>query len=228
MLAGDADVMDEDRRVLAWERRTEWPLITAAALFIAAYTVQVLDTDLSPGWWAFWRSVTFVTWALYVIDYLARLMLSSDRMRFVRTRWLDLVVLVMPLLRPLRVVQIYAMTRERVARPRLSAEAQVALYAGLTTLLTGYSASLAVYRDERNAPGATIRTFGDAVWWACVTVTSVGYGDMYPVTPGGRVVGVVLMLVGIGLLGAVVGTFSSLLVQHFERSVAERRPPEDE
>ncbi len=66
---------------------------------------------------------------------------------------------------------------------------------------------------EQHAPGANIRNFGDALWWAVVTVTTVGYGDTYPVTAGGRGVAVVLMLVGIGLIGTLTATVASYFVE---------------
>jgi voltage-gated potassium channel len=73
---------------------------------------------------------------------------------------------------------------------------------------------------ERHAHGANIHNFGDALWWAVVTVTTVGYGDTYPVTSGGRGVAVVLMLVGIGLIGVLTATVASFFVQ--ESAEAEK------
>jgi voltage-gated potassium channel len=69
---------------------------------------------------------------------------------------------------------------------------------------------------EKSAHGSTIHNFGDALWWAVVTVTTVGYGDKYPMTAGGRGVAVVLMLVGIGLIGVLTATVASYFVE--ERS----------
>ncbi len=66
---------------------------------------------------------------------------------------------------------------------------------------------------ENGARGSTIHNYGDALWWAIVTVTTVGYGDKYPVTAGGRGVAVVLMLVGIGLIGVLTATVASYFVE---------------
>ena len=65
---------------------------------------------------------------------------------------------------------------------------------------------------EEHAPGATIHTFGDALWWSIVTVTTVGYGDKYPVSAGGRGVAVVLMITGIGLVGVLSASVASYFV----------------
>ncbi|MEU9504127.1 potassium channel family protein [Streptomyces sp. NPDC048196] len=209
--------MDREQRRREWERAAEPYLLAASLLFLASYAVQVLVPGLSPGWQTFWALVTVGTWGLFVAEYLARLLLSDDRRRFVRTHWLDLVVTVLPLLRPLRLVETHDRMQRRRDHPRLALEARVMAYAGLTSLLLGFAASLAVFHDERHAPGSTVHTFGDAVWWACSTLTTTGYGDITPVTARGRVTGAVLMFVGVALVGAVVGSFSSWLLRRFRR-----------
>jgi voltage-gated potassium channel len=73
-------------------------------------------------------------------------------------------------------------------------------------------ASLAVLDAERGAKGATINTFGDAAWWAFTTVTTVGYGDRYPITGQGRLIAGGLMLAGIALLGIVTASLASWLI----------------
>ncbi|MER5970906.1 potassium channel family protein [Streptomyces sp. NPDC002055] len=219
--------MDDNSRVQRWERHAEFPLLLASLLYLTAYSVHVLVPGLSPGWYDFWLSVTVGTWTVFGIDYFGRLALSRPRGEFVRRRWLDLLVMLLPLLRPLRMMHAYAAAQTRHRESRMSLEGQVMSLTLLTALLLGYSASLAVYRAERHAPGATITTFGDAVWWACVTLSTTGYGDAVPITPLGRVVAAVLMAVGVGLIGAVVGVFSSWLVQSYREGVqGTRRPPE--
>jgi voltage-gated potassium channel len=98
------------------------------------------------------------------------------------------------------------------------------VYSGLSTVLLGFTGALAVYQQERGAPGATMKTFGDAVWWASATLSTVGYGDVTPVTPLGRLIAVGVMAVGLALLGAVTGTFASWLLQTFSRESDERPP----
>lgn len=89
---------------------------------------------------------------------------------------------------------------------------RVVAYAMSATILIGLIASLAVLDAERSDVGP-ITTFGDALWWAMVTVTTVGYGDYYPVTPTGRAVAVGLMIGGIALSGVVTATLASWIVQ---------------
>ncbi len=219
--------MDDDRRVREWERRSSIPLLMVSLLFLTGYAVLVLATGLSQAWRQAWAALVAAAWVAFGVEYAARLLMSSRRLRFVRTRWLDLVVLALPLLRPLRMVQTYARTQQlRGGKTRLTLEGQVIVYTSLTTLLLGFSASLAVFHVEHLAPGANILTYGDSVWWACSTLTAVGYGDVFPVTLRGRVVGVGLMLTGLGLLGAVMGTFSSWLVNRFRLASRQDRPPE--
>jgi voltage-gated potassium channel len=207
--------MDDDSRTTRWEGRTETPLAVASALFLTSYAIRVLAHGLPEPWRAVCLAVTLGTWTLFALDYTVRWRLSGQGPRFVTTHWLDTVVLVLPLLRPLRVVKIYETVQRRRGRPRLALHARVITYAGLTVALLGFSGALAVYQQEHAAPGATIRTFGDSVWWTCATLATVGYGDVAPVTAAGRVIAVGLMACGLALLGAVTGSFSSWLLQVF-------------
>ncbi|MEE1760597.1 MULTISPECIES: potassium channel family protein [unclassified Streptomyces] len=217
--------MDHDSLALRWERRTGRVLAGASALFLASYAVRVLAHDLPQVWLDLCLAVTMACWAVFVLDYGVRWRLSGLGPRFVRVHWLDTVVLVLPLLRPLRVVQIHDAVQRRHERPRLSLHARVAVYAGLSVTLLGFTGALAVYQQEHAAPDATIVTFGDSVWWTCATLATVGYGDVTPVTPLGRTIAVFLMACGLALLGTVTGSFGSWLLQVFARE-DERRPPE--
>ncbi|MFF2506776.1 potassium channel family protein [Streptomyces sp. NPDC058067] len=215
--------MDDSRRT-QWEHRMEAPLSVAALLFLASYAIRVLGHDLPGPVLDLCLAMTFASWAVFALDFAVRWRQSGMGLSFVRHHWLDAVIMVLPLLRPLQVVRTYDAVRRRHEQPRLSLHARVVAYAGMSASLLGFAAALAVYQAERGAPGATIRTFGDSVWWACSTLATVGYGDAVPVTPLGRLVAVALMGGGLALLGAVTGSFSSWMLQVFSREGDEKPP----
>jgi voltage-gated potassium channel len=82
----------------------------------------------------------------------------------------------------------------------------------LMMLIVLTTSSVLILQFEGNSPDANIQTGGDALWWAIVTITTVGYGDFYPVTSLGRMVGVVVMFAGVGIIGALASILASILV----------------
>ncbi|MEU0075245.1 ion channel [Streptomyces sp. NPDC006332] len=218
--------MDDDNRTARWERRAGIPLGVASLLFLGSYGVRVLGAGLPEVVLDLALAVLYGSWALFIVDYLVRWRLSGEGPGFVHRHWLDSLVVVLPLLRPVRVARAYdAMQGRRQGEPRLTLQARVMLYAGLSSTLLGLSAALAVYHYEHAAPGASIRTFGDALWWAVATLSTVGYGDAVPVTAIGRLIATLLMGCGLALLGAVTGSFSSYLMQRFARAGDDAGPP---
>ncbi|MBO2455130.1 two pore domain potassium channel family protein [Actinomadura barringtoniae] len=200
-----------------WERTTEVPLLVAALLFLAAYAVPILQPGLGRGERWMWMLVTLATWVVFLVDYVVRLHLAPDSWAYARKNLLDVLVLLLPLLRPLKLVRTLRTFSFLHGRQRLGLEGRAMVYAGSATVLLGLTASLAVLSVERGAHGSNIATFGDAVWWACVTVTGTGYGDLFPVTARGRAIGIGLMFGGLGLLGVVTASFASWFMTRFKR-----------
>ncbi|MEU2063493.1 ion channel [Streptomyces sp. NPDC013455] len=220
--------MDDDSRTARWESGAALPLGIASLVYLASYAAHVLLPGLPGPVRVTLRSVQLLAWALFVVDYAVRWRLSGAGLRFVPRHWLDTVVVLLPLMRPVRIVRTYEAVQRRGGRPRLALHARVIVYAGLSAALLGFAGALSVYQQEHAAPHATIRTFGDSVWWTCSTLATVGYGDVAPVTPWGRTIAVGLMACGLALLGAVTGSFSSLLLQRFRREGDDEdvpRPP---
>lgn len=202
---------NESRRQL-WEDHADWPLTIAALLFLIAYAAPILKPDLVNPLPTICQMVTWAAWALFALDYFARLGLSRDRAAFMRANLLDLAVVVLPLLRPLRLLRLVTLLSVLNRNVGGSMRGRVAVYVGGATSLILFIASLAVLDAERGAKGATITTFGDASWWAFTTVTTVGYGDRYPITGQGRFIACGLMLAGIALLGIVTASLASWLI----------------
>lgn len=198
-------------RLKAWERRSEWPLMAAAFVFLAAYAWPILQADMSDTGRRAAEVLTWVAWAAFAADYLVRLRLAERRRDFVRANLIDLAVIALPLFRPLRLLRLVTLLAI-LNRGAAALRGKVAVYVGGATGLIVTLAALAVLDAERSSPEATITSFGDAMWWAATTVTTVGYGDSYPTTAGGRSVAVGLMLAGIALLGIVTASLASWLI----------------
>ena len=103
----------------------------------------------------------------------------------------------------------------------LSLRARATTYVVAGAVLLGFVAALAVLDAERDSPEANITSFGDALWWAAATMTTVGYGDAFPTTGEGRIVGFGLMLGGIALVGTVTAALASWFVEQ-QRKEAQR------
>ena len=205
--------MTELDRHHRWEQAAEWPLTTAAVLFLGAYAWVILDPDLASGWATACRVVTWATWAAFAVDYFVRLGLARHRVAFVRGHVLDLAVIALPLLRPLRLLRLLALLNVLNRHAGTSLRGKVVGYVAGSTALVLFVASLAILDAERGGDDANIANYPDALWWAVTTVTTVGYGDRYPTTGTGRVVAAGLMVCGIALLGVVTAALASWLVQ---------------
>ena len=219
--------MSDDARRERWEKRGEWPLTIAALVFLVAYAWPILRPSIDPVWLTVTEVLSWVAWAMFAIDYVVRLGLSTHRVTFVRKNLLDLAVVLLPLLRPLRLLRLVTLLAVLNRKAGGSLRGRVGVYVGGAAVMIIFVASLAVLDAERGASGSNINGFGTALWWAIVTVTTVGYGDHYPVTTEGRVVATGLMMSGIAIIGVVTATFASWLidrVREIEDEAAEQAP----
>ncbi len=207
--ASTRTVSDPEHRRHRWEELTTWPLMLVALVFLVAFALPIVNRDLDADAQRWCSVVVVTTWWTFVVDYVVRLLLSRDRWRFMRQHVLDLAAVAIPALRPLLLLRVVAVM-ERALEHSLRGRLMVYVTA-VTTLAIGVG-SLAVLAAEEGKPGANISDFGTAVWWSMTTVTTVGYGDHYPVTGQGRAVAAVLMMCGIALLGVVTASLASYVV----------------
>ncbi|QCQ17624.1 potassium channel family protein [Microbacterium sp. RG1] len=206
-----------------WERMTYWPLTIAALVFILTQTVHVI-ADVSGVAAIITSSILTITWVMFIGDYLVRLAMSRPKWRWFRTHLFDLAVALLPILRPIRLLGALTRIPSFTRTAASSLRARMLVYGIAAALLLIWTAALAVLNVERHAAGSNIRSFGDAVWWAFCTVTTVGYGDFTPVTVPGRTVAVALMVGGVVLVGLIVATFSSWVMERVTRGHQEQLP----
>ncbi|WEO76822.1 potassium channel family protein [Cryobacterium sp. SO2] len=199
-------------RQARWQQAVDWPLTGAAILFLLAYSITVIaDVDVATA--GVLRVVIVVSWAVFPVSYVVEIMLARHPWQWAVRHPLSLVFVLLPLLRPLRLLRVVAHSTVFQHSAGTAFRARVLVYlTGAATLVT-YIAALAVFEAERTAPNANIVSFGDSFWWAAVTITTVGYGDFTPVTLRGRGIATALMLGGVGVVGVLTATLSSWIVQ---------------
>jgi voltage-gated potassium channel len=195
-----------------WERHTEWPLAAVALVFLAVFSVHVLLRPHGYEANVLW-TVSWIVWSLFVVDYIVRLCLAPERPQWFVRHLFDFAIVVLPLLRPLRLLRLVVLIEVLQRVIGNAFRGRIVIYTVSGVLLLIYVASLAVLDKERYQPGATITTFGKAIWWSITTVTTVGYGDVYPVTNTGRVIAVLLMIGGIGLVGVITASLASWIIE---------------
>ncbi|MFF3915654.1 potassium channel family protein [Streptomyces sp. NPDC001852] len=219
--------MNDQSAQARWERHTQRPLLALAVAFAVAYAVPIVDNPASRPLTTVCTTTEWVVWAAFAVDYLIRLALTPRRREFVRTHWMDLCAVVLPLLQPLRLLRMVSTLLLVGRRARMASQIRLTTYVGGAVIGLLMFGSLAVLSVERDSPNGNIRTLGDAVWWSFTTMTTVGYGDHAPTTGLGRMIAVGLMLSGIALLGVVTANIAAWFIARFEMDdVEERRQTE--
>jgi voltage-gated potassium channel len=206
-------------------------ILGLSVLSLANLVVMLVALDAEVD--AVVRIVDGLLCIVFLIDFGWRLTTAPDRRAYMRWGWADFLgSLPAPGLRLFRLVRIgfsvqiiRAAGGRKVIRQLVRERAETAIFFVFFVAITVLElASILVLIAEREAPGHNIKTGGEALWWAWVSVTSVGYGDFYPVSPWGRIFGSVLLGVGIGLVTTVTGFLATKLLPQREHAAgAEER-----
>lgn len=201
-----------DSKLIAYQKLALWPLTVLSLLFLAGYLVESFEVIILGLDERFFSIFNIGIWLVFAIDYLVMLYLAVDRKYFFRTHLFDLLLVIVPHIRGLRALRILLLFERVVGGLKGKIYISIPYYvAGAATLLILLSGG-AIYQAESKMDSSNIKTPGDALWWATVTVTTVGYGDRFPVSTEGRWIAVALMISGIAVVGSITASLAAWIV----------------
>jgi voltage-gated potassium channel len=206
--------MPADRRaqlLARVEQASELPMLVLALMFLVAVGLPEfaeLPHDLA----AVLDGISWLIWGVFAADLVGKTYLARDRRRYLVSHWQDVLLVLVPFLRPIRLLRVLAISVSLWVDIRALLRYRTFGVIGIASLASVALAAALVYAAERGADGP-IQTFPDALWWAMATITTVGYGDVYPKTSMGRGVAAFLMVIGVGLFGLLTARVAAFFVQ---------------
>ena len=214
-------VTNSEKAVQRWERLSTIPLSLLAIVYLGLYALEVLGDQKMV---MLFDLILFsdLIWAIFIVDFVVRFFMHDSKALFLKRNVIELIGLILPFFRAFRMFRV-VIAIGFLARAAQSLQARINIYLGVILPLLVFTCSLGVYEAEHNAAGATITNFGDAVWWAFVTITTIGYGDYYPVTFEGRTIAVLLMLSGLALVSVITVSFASWFLERMNLEVTTRK-----
>lgn len=198
-----------EKNLAAWEDRTSTPMFVASVLYLLAFAAPIMSTRIQEPYDGYLNIIQMILWGLFAADYCIRLYLAPRRLYFITHNLMNLAIVLLP---AWRIVSFLAMIH-------LTTNRQYKRLSELAVKLFGYTAifiimfALAIYSVESSEPGTMIRDLPTAYWWTFTTLATVGYGDVYPVTGIGRVIAVVVMLYGVGMVAVATGALASWIIE---------------
>ena len=215
-----------------YSRASDLPLLILAVLMIPVLLAPEILT-LTSEETNFLGSIDWFIYGCFAFDFALKIYLAPSVMGHIKRNWLDLIVLLLPLLRPLRIIsgarfiRIFRAARLLVflaegVRKLTNILAKRGLHIVLALTLTVVALCAGLVTLFERDTGGSIKSYGDAPWWAVTTITTVGYGDTFPLSVEGRGVAIFLMLTGIVFYSILTANMAAFFVESNEASDDKR------
>ena len=188
-------------------------LTLLALVFLIAYSYPAFVTPISAETQSLIEIVQWVCWLAFAIDLLVGISISTSKLNYLKHHILDVAAVLLPFLRPLRLMRVLSFGGLVIQKVAIGRQFAITMKVAIASIFLAYVAAVQVTISERGVEGSNIKNFGDGLWWAVTTVTTVGYGDRFPVTTEGRLLAVLLMLAGISLVGVITASVASWFVR---------------
>jgi voltage-gated potassium channel len=184
-----------------------------ALAFLVAFSWPAFVAEIDPQTQKILDYVQWISWIAFAVDLLVGLVLAEKKLKFLAHHPLEVITVLLPFLRPLRLLRVISFGTLVIQKVAVGRQFAITLKVFLASILLAYIGAVQITITERGVEGSNIKNFGDGLWWAITTVTTVGYGDRFPTTSTGRVLAVCLMLVGISLMGVITASVAAWFVK---------------
>lgn len=199
-----------------------WTLTFLALAFLIAYSYPAFVVEINPSSQSILDGIQWVSWIAFAADLFFGIYKASNKMQFLKKHPLEILAVILPFLRPLRLLRFISFGTLVFEKVNLGKSIAITFKVIVTALFLTYLAGIEITMAERGEPGATIQSVGDGFWWAITTLTTVGYGDIYPTTTEGRFIAVGLMVSGICVLGFISATVAAWFVKMTQDDSGQR------
>jgi len=203
--------------LINWQKKVALPTLLLSLIYTVSFVYPIYWYPVNSSIKTLCLVINYFVWAVFVCDYLVQMKLSPSNKKYFMSHLLELVLIAVPFFRPLRAL------RALVFTTRASILTKKALIKSIPIIMTSQAVLMiiimgaAVLDIERGAPGSNIKTPMDALWWGMVTITTIGYGDKFPVTTEGRLIAGVLIIFGVALISAITASFASWIMTQGEK-----------
>lgn len=193
-----------------------------AIAFLISYSYPAFVVNVGAATQTILDGVQWISWIAFATDLLFGLYKSDNKVKFLKKHPLEVLAVALPFLRPLRLLRFISFGTLVFEKVNLGKSIAITFKVIVTALFLTYLAGIEITMAERGKPGATIEGIGDGFWWAITTLTTVGYGDIYPTTTEGRFIAVGLMVSGICVLGFISATVAAWFVKMTQDDSGQR------
>jgi len=184
-----------------------------AIAFIITFSYPAFVDPVPSSTQALLNIVQWVSWIAFATDLIYGLSNAKSKKNYLKKHPLEVAAVLLPFLRPLRLMRVISFGGLAIQKVAIGRQFAITIKVFLASIFVAYISAVQITITERGVDGSNIKNFGDGLWWAITTVTTVGYGDRYPTTTEGRFIAIALMIMGISLMGVITASVAAWFVK---------------
>ena len=184
-----------------------------ALAFLVAFSYPAFINPVPSSTQTLLNIVQWVSWIAFAADLIYGVSTAKSKKKYLKKHPLEVAAVLLPFLRPLRLMRVISFGGLAIQKVAIGRQFAITIKVFLASLFVAYISAVQITITERGVDGSNIKNFGDGLWWAVTTVTTVGYGDRYPTTTEGRFIAIALMIMGISLMGVITASVAAWFVK---------------